>query len=167
MDGKPADTPEVQSMSDAQLLRLRAALHIEMHRRKLAFSVGDIGEEAVIEFFRKTAGLPNLQRAPAGTKNVDALSRRGDRFSIKTIWRGSKTGTIYPDVEDRQRPLFEYLVVVQLSENLDLKRIVQLSWQQFCDVRCWDKRMNAWYVPLTTRAMSAGVKIYHENTGAK
>ena len=29
---------------------------------------------------------------------MDALSRNGDRYSIKTAWKAKKTGTIYPEV---------------------------------------------------------------------
>ena len=63
---------------------LRADLEKEMKSRGLAFSVGDIGELLAIEYFCNSKVLPNLQAAPAGTKNVDALSRDGDRYSIKT-----------------------------------------------------------------------------------
>ena len=83
-------------MSDEELLLLRADLRAEMRKRGIADSVGAVGEQLVIEHFRKTPGLPKLQLAPRGTKNVDALSRNGDRFSIKTVCEGSKTGTIYP-----------------------------------------------------------------------
>ena len=160
MEAKIETPVGVQQLSDAELIRLRAALHVEMEKRKLAFSVGDIGEEAAIDHFKRTPNLPNLQRAPPGTKNVDALSRRGDRFSIKTVWRGSETGTIYPDPADQDRVLFEYLLIVQLSNQLCLQRIVELSWKEFCVVRCWDKRMNAWYVPTSRRALATGTAVY-------
>ena len=48
-----------------------------------------------------TPGRPNVQTAPTGTQNVDALSWRGDRYSIKGVLDRHKTGTIYPDSDER------------------------------------------------------------------
>ena len=78
-------------MSHEELMLLRSSLRAEMRKRGIADSVGIVGEQFAIEHFRKTPGLPKLQLAPRGTKNVDALSRNGDRFSIKTVCQGTKT----------------------------------------------------------------------------
>ena len=56
-----------------------------------------------------------------GTENVDALSRNGDRFSIKTVCEGSKTGTIYPEPDDRDKQLFEHVLIVKLAEDWSRK----------------------------------------------
>lgn len=137
---------EINTLSNEELLRLRATLEIEMRKRGVAFSVGQIGESLVIDHFNSTPGIPNLKAAPTGTKNVDALSRDGERYSIKTIWKAKKTGTIYPDDSDENKQLFEYLLIVKLDNNLTLKGIYEFSWKQFVKVRSWDKRMNAWYI---------------------
>ena len=50
--------------------------------------LGDLGEYLAIEHFNKTAGMSNLQAAPAGTQNIDAISRNGDRYSIKATTGG-------------------------------------------------------------------------------
>jgi hypothetical protein len=147
-------------MTDEELLLLRANLRAEMRKRKIADSVGAVGEQLVIEYFRKTAGLPKLQLAPRGTKNVDALSRNGDRFSIKTVCEGSKTGTIYPESGNRNKQLFEDVLIVKLAEDWSLESIHQLSWEEFVEARSWDKRMKAWYVAFNKRALAAGTKIY-------
>lgn len=147
-------------LSDEELLLLRADLRAEMRKREIADSVGAVGEQLVIEHFRKTPGLPKLQLAPPGTKNVDALSRNGDRFSIKTVCKGSKTGTIYPEPDDRGKQLFEYVIIVKLAEDWSLESIHQLAWADFVKVRSWDKRMNAWYVAFNKRALTAGKEIF-------
>jgi hypothetical protein len=72
----PPPSMQLKSLSDEQLLELRVSLEAEMKLRGLAFSVGDIGERLVIGFFNQTPGLPTLQAAPPGTKNVDAISTR-------------------------------------------------------------------------------------------
>lgn len=148
--------PTLIDLPDNELITLRAAIEVEMRRRSLAVSVGQIGEELAINYFKSTAGLPNLQRAPNGTKNVDALSRDGDRYSIKSVCNGKKTGTIYPDPDDIEKVLFEYLLVVRLSPEWSLMSIHQFSWRDFVQARSWDKRMNAWYVPVSGKALSIG-----------
>lgn len=148
---KPKRPAEIKSMSDEDIIRYRAALEVDMRRRGLDFSVGQIGESLVIEHFNRTPGLPNLLRAPAGTKNVDALSRNGDRYSIKTICHAKKTSTIYPDPNDKNKQLFEFLLIAQLNDDLALKSIHQFSWHEFTEVRSWDSRMSAWYIGCSTK----------------
>ena len=148
------------SLKDADLLLLRAGLDAEMRKRGLAFSVGQVGEQLALAYFKATPGLTTLQLAPTGTKNVDALSRNGDRYSIKTICNAKKTGTIYPDPEDAEKQLFEFLLIVRLTENWELKSIHQLTWAAFCQVRSWDKRMNAWYVAISGRALAAATVVF-------
>ena len=135
-------------------------LDAEMRKRNIAFSVGGVGERLVIEHFRKTSGLPKLQAAPHGTKNVDALSRNGDRYSIKTVCNAKKTGTIYPDADDRDKQLFEHILIAKLAEDWSLESIHQLGWNDFVKVRAWDKRMNAWYVGISARTLGVAKSIY-------
>ena len=107
----------LESLEDDDLVLLHANLDKEMRKRGIAFSVGEVGERLVISHFRGAPGLPKLQAAPKGTKNVDALSRNGDRFSIKTICNAKKTGTIYPDPDNKHKQLFEGLLVAKLNED--------------------------------------------------
>lgn len=155
-----ANLPPMDRFSNEELIILRSALRAEMRKRGMADSVGSVGESLAIDYFRKTAGLPKLQLAPRGTKNVDALSRNGERFSIKTVCEAAKTGTVYPEVDGPGRQLFEHMLIVRLSEDWSLKSIHQLSWAFFVEVRAWDKRMNAWYVPITARVLAASRLIF-------
>ena len=140
-------------LQDDELIKLRARLEAEMRRRHLAFSVGQIGEALVIEHFNHTRGLPKLLKSPTGTKNVDALSRDGDRYSIKTICTAKKTGTIYPDRDDKNKQLFEFLLVARLADDFTLNAIYQFSWRDFVKIRSWDKRMNAWYAGCSNKTL--------------
>jgi hypothetical protein len=156
----PQLTPQdVTGLSDQELISLRHNVEKEVRRRGLKLSVGDIGERLVIAHFNSTAGIPNLQIAPPGTKNIDALSRDGDRYSIKTVLDAKKTGTVYPDRDKPDKQLFEFLLIAALSEDHTLKSIHQLSWDQFLAVRCWDKRMSAWYVPCSTKALATSKRL--------
>jgi len=158
--GAEPRAPALELLSDEQLLLLRADLQREMRRRGIAFSVGEIGEHLVIEHFRTTPGLPKLQKLPRGTKNVDALSRDGDRYSIKTVLNAKKTGTIYPDTDDKGKQLFEHLVIAQLNQDMTLRSIWLFSWCDFVRVRCWDKRMSAWYVGVSRTTAARGRIVY-------
>lgn len=149
-----------RDLDRASLLRIRVSLEAEMARRGEAFSVGDIGEAMAVAHFRETANLPPLQTAPTGTRNVDCLSRDGDRYSIKTLWKARKTSAIYPDPDDSNRPLFEYLLLIHLGPELDLESIVRFSWAQFVSARKWDKRMFAWYINDSQRSLAKGEQLF-------
>jgi hypothetical protein len=157
---------DLQAKKDEDLVLLRASLDAEMRRRKLAFSVGEVGERLAIAYFNATPGLPKLQPAPRGTKNVDALSRSGDRYSIKAICNAKKTGTIYPDRQDKSRQLFEFILIVQLETDWSLKAIYELPWATFVKIRSWDMRMNAWYVGISHRTLGAAKLIFKANDQA-
>lgn len=152
----------LSNMSDENLVLLRAKVDSELARRGISFNVGELGEKLAIAYFNSTPGLPNLLRAPAGAKNVDALSRDGDRYSIKAFMRAKKTGTVYPDDVNADKQLFEYLVVVSLDRDYQLSAIYRYSWEQFVKVRAWDKRMNAWYLPLSNRNLKSGELVYRK-----
>jgi hypothetical protein len=147
-------------LNDLKLLALRAAIDREARSRGLNFNVGEVGEKLVIDIFKKRPDLPVLAPAPRGTKNIDAISRDGNRYSIKTLQRAKKSGTIYPDQLNNERQLFEFILIVLIHDDFKLERIIELDWQQFCTVRSWDIRMNAWYVARSNRALSAGRQIY-------
>ena len=154
---------DLKSLDADELIGLRIEIEREMHSRGISFSVGEIGEKIAIDFFRSTPRLSNLISAAPGAKNVDALSRNGDRYSIKTIQKGHKTGTIYPDDQDRDKQLFEYLLIVKLHEDFTLEKLYQFSWKQFLKVRSWDKRMNAWYVSMSKNNLDAGVCLFKKS----
>ena len=151
---------QLSKLSDDDLTILRAEVEAEMAARGISFSVGELGEKLCISHFNSTPGLPNLLRAPPGAKNVDALSREGDRYSIKTFMKAKKTGTVYPDDKDPEKQLFEYLAVVRIGASYELEAIYRFSWKEFVRVRAWDKRMNAWYVALSQKNLALAEIIF-------
>lgn len=128
--------------------------------RGLTLNVGVLGERLALRHFNSTPGLPNLIDAPKGAKNVDALSRDGDRYSIKTALKAKKTGTIYPDSKDQDKQLFEFLLIVQLTSNYQLEAIYRYPWSAFVEVRAWDKRMNAWYIPISRKNLLLAEQLF-------
>jgi hypothetical protein len=150
----------LKALKDDELATLRGEVEREMRSRGIYFSVGDIGEMVAIKYFNSTPGLSNLRAAPPGTRNVDALSRHGDRYSIKTLQQAKKTGTIYPDEHEQEKQLFEYLLIVRLGQDFSLEALYQFSWEQFLKIRAWDKRMNAWYVPVSKNRLDVGMCLF-------
>lgn len=153
----------IDEADDSVLIRMRARLEVELADRGVSFNVGEMGEKLCIGHFNSTPGLPKLIRAPAGAKNVDALSRDGDRYSIKTFMRAKKTGTVYPD-KDEKKQLFEYVVVVRLGNLYELKSIYRFSWDRFTEIRAWDRRMNAWYIPLSQKNFQTAELIFQDKS---
>ena len=144
----------IKNYSEWDLFKLRVQIDAELQDRGISLDVGTLGEKYCIKYFNDTAGLPNLLQAPTGAKNVDALSREGDRYSIKTFKKAKKTGTIYPDSRNPDKQLFEYLVIIELNILYQLCGVYRYTWEKFLEIRAWDKRMNAWYVPLSRKNLN-------------
>ena len=53
-----------------------------------------MGEYLAIENYNKIANLPTLQKATASTQNIDAISNKGERYSIKST-SGTATGVFH------------------------------------------------------------------------
>lgn len=129
----------------------------ELKTRKLVRTnniVGERGEFLTIETYNSISGLPNLQAAPEGTQNVDALSRKGERYSIKTITDPGRTTSVFYGVGEKDSDLvpekkFEYVIIVQIFKDYQLKRIIELKWEQFLKHKKWHKTMNAWNLSIT------------------
>ena len=151
---------EIKNLSDDELISLMIQAEKELTKRGISFNVGVLGEKLCIKYFNNTPGLPNLLQAPTGAKNVDALSRDGDRYSIKTFKSAKKTGTVYPDDKNPDKQLFEYLVVIRLDKDYQLSAIYRYTWEEFLKVRAWDKRMNAWYIPLSSKSLSLAKTVF-------
>lgn len=153
------DGIDVKKISDADLTELRASIEIEMKSRGLAYSVGDIGETLAIKYFCQSKSLPNLLAAPVGTKNVDALSRDGDRYSIKTRLNSKKTSAIYLDKKNSEKQLFEFILLVKINDKYELESIHQFTWEKFLTLKCYDKRMSASYLSCSKFVLSQGERL--------
>jgi hypothetical protein len=151
---------DLSALDNDRLISLRVLVESEMALRNISIDVGDVGERLAIEFFNSTPGLSNLMKAPKGAKNVDALSRNGERYSIKAIMKAKKTGTIYPDSHDPNKQLFEHLLLVCLNSRYQLESIYSFTWETFLMARAWDKRMNAWYVPVSGKRLKLAEKLF-------
>ena len=159
MIGKVITRKELEKLNPAELIRLYSEIIKQLKEKEVIRSnnlVGDLGEYLAIDYYSKTRGLPRLQAAPPSTKNIDAISTDGDRYSIKCI-TGKTTGVFYgipkpgeiPD--DQIKQSFEYLIVVILNSDFELDKILELDWKTFLKHRRWHSRMNACNVTVAKK----------------
>jgi len=100
-----------------------------------------------------------LQQSEVGTKNFDATSRGGERFTIKTVnIRTTSTGTFQADDFTKQR--FDHLIVVRLDDLYDPVEILEAPWNVVNDIKRFHKTMGAYNVPLTKKNLSKFRKVF-------
>ena len=150
----------MKNKSVSELIAIYSAILKELKGREVIRTnnlVGDIGEYLAIEFYNNQSSLPNLQAAPAGTKNIDAISREGKRYSIKSTTT-SLTGVVYdlnePDSTESENQKFEFMIVVQFSKTFELLRIIELDWELFLKYKRWHKTMRGWNINITKDLLS-------------
>lgn len=161
-----------EDISDEELWLLHADSQIELKKRGLIRTrniVGERGEFLAIKIYSETPGLPNLQAAPEGTQNVDALSRKGERYSIKSMTEpGTTTGVFYGTGEKGDEVVpekkFEYVIIVQLFKDYRPRRVIELTWEQFLKHRRWHSTMRAWNLSVT-RPLLEEAKIIFDGKG--
>jgi len=158
------------SKLDDELLWLSFGLvKRELKKRGLARSrniTGEKGEKLALDIYNSDPKLPKLVAAPEGTRNIDALSRNGERYSIKTVTFPStkKTGVFYglepPGSNIINTQLFEYVIVVRINDLLEPIQILELDWNLFLKHKKYDKRMQAWFLSLTKELEKAAKIIF-------
>lgn len=158
------------NLSDEEIWTLYAYVGLRLKERGLVRTrniVGERGEFLVIKTYNKTASLAKLQAAPEGTQNVDVISRKGERYSIKTISEpGNLTGVFYgcgDQTDANPEKKFEYVVIVLIDKHYKPKRILELTWEQFLRLRKWHKTMRAWNLSLTQELVAESKCIYKKN----
>jgi hypothetical protein len=153
----------IDTLSDDELWLLYGETIKKLKERSLIRTrniVGERGEFLVIKLYNETKGMPNLQAAPEGTQNVDALSRKGERYSIKTVSEPNTTTGVFYGCGDKKdgesiEKKFEYVIIVQIAKDFTLKKIIELTWDQFIKYRRWHSTMRAWNLSLTKEVLSA------------
>lgn len=153
--------------SGTELVQMYGELIEQMRAKNIIRSknvTGDLGEYLVIEHYTATKGLPKLQFAPPSTKNIDAISVDGDRYSIKTITTNA-TGAFYglaKDADSNMRPMFEYVVIVKRDDKYQPELILELDWDAFFHHKHWHSRINAYNLHLTKSLIKDGKIIYQK-----
>lgn len=157
------------TLSDNELIKLYSDIIIELKSRKIIRTkniIGDLGEYFAIYYYNNTPGLTNLQAAPAGTQNVDAISRKGERYSIKST--SSKLTSVFyglndidsPEKEDKQK--FEYVIIVIFGNDFELEKVIEIDWEQFIQYKKWHKTMRGWNLTITRNLIKNSKIIYEK-----
>ena len=155
--------------SGMELIRIYGELLSKMREDELIRSknvTGDLGEYIVIDYYTKTKGLPKLQFAPPSTKNIDAISVNGERYSIKCTTTNT-TGAFYGINKDADiasiKPLFEYVVVIRLDKNYQPEFILELNWETFFKHKHWHSRIGAYNLVITNSLIVDGKMVYKKD----
>lgn len=157
----------LEELKNDELINLYSNCIKELKNREIIRTkniTGELGEYIAVDFYNKTPNLPNLQFAPPSTENIDAISRKGERYSIKTITNKGSTSVFYglPSVELDEIPTqkFEYVIIVKLNDDFELENILELTWEQFLENKRWHSRMNAWNLSYSKKLITKAKTIY-------
>ena len=153
---------DLKKFSDEEVISLYPKILKELKSRDIIRTnnlVGDLGEYWTRIKYNETPNLPNLQDAPKSTKNIDAISNKGERYAIKST-SGSGTGVFASLSTENDEKKFEYLVIVLFDKDYILKEILELNWDQFKKFRRMKPPENKWNLPITNEVKSQAKKIF-------
>lgn len=163
---RTTDYSDLKECSDVQIVELYSTIVQELKERGIIRTknvLGDLGEYLAISYYNSTPGLPNLQAAPIGTRNIDAISRDGDRYSVKST-STNQTGIFSGlDFDENGIPLkqyFEYVIVCRFNECYQLQSIYQLDWSVFVKYKKYHKTMRGWNLSITKELLSEAKVIF-------
>ena len=93
------------------------------------------------------------------------MSRRGERYSVKTVTsRRGTTGSFWnPDSIRKNKKNFEYLVILILDKSYDLELLLRLSWDDFFKYKSYNSRMDNFNISLTNRLINSVEILYEKN----
>ena len=95
---------DITKFSDDEVISLYPKILKELKNRNIIRTnnlVGDLGEYWCIKKYNEISGLPKVQVAPKNTKNIEAISISGERYSNKsTSWSGTGVFANIPTDDD-------------------------------------------------------------------
>ena len=162
---------DLEKLSVEELVRLispNSDIHKELRKREVIRTkniTGELGEYYVVQYYNNTPGQTNLFLPGPGVKNIDVLSRKGERYSIKTISGNNKTtGSFWnPDSIENNEKTFEYLIICILDDYYSLKMILELTWNDFIKYKKFNKRMNNFQVSVTQKLIGEVKVVYKKS----
>lgn len=160
---------DLKNLSNTEIISLYSSSIKELKNRNIIRTkniTGELGEYIAVEYYKNNSSLPNLQISPPSTENIDAISRKGERYSIKTITNKGSTGVFYglPSISSNEVPSqkFEYLVIVKLNDAFELECILELTWEEFLQNKRWHSRMQAWNLSYSNKLKESVTILYNK-----
>lgn len=160
---------EISKLDNNNLINMYSNCIKELKKREIIRTkniTGELGEYIKVEFYKNNPNLPNLNFAPPSTENIDAISKKGERYSIKTITNNGSTGVFYglPSIDSSETPIqkFEYVIIVKLSNDFEVENILELTWKQFLENKRWHSRMQAWNLNYSKKLISLSKNLYQK-----
>ena len=157
--------PEIDKVETTDLIKIYSQIITELKDRKVIRTknlIGEMGEYLVIDHYNKTSGLPKLTIAAPGTKGIDAVSRDGKRYAIKST-SSNLTGVFYglnpPNSTEPDIQLFEFVILAVFKDDFTLGRIIELTWAQFLQHKKWHSTMTGWNITITKKVLADGKMI--------
>jgi len=143
----------------AEQISPSSSAFIELKKRGILRTknvVGELGEYFAVQYYNDNSKLPNLSLAPPGVKNIDALSRDGEIYSIKTVSSRSGTTGSFWDPESIQNNIkkFDYLVIVILNNSYSVDVVLQMTWNDFLENKRFNSRMNNYNISVTKKLIT-------------
>ena len=155
---------DFKNFTDQDVISFYPKILKELKKRNIIRTnnlVGDLGEYWTRKKYNDTPNLPKLQDAPKSTKNIDAISVKGERYAIKSS-SGSGTGVFASLPTDNEDKKFEFLVLVIFDKDYILQEIFELTWDQFLKYRKLKPPENKWNLPITNE-VKLNAKIIFKN----
>lgn len=124
--------------------------------------VGELGEYLAIKYYWENPSLPELQATPPGTKSIDAISIKGDRYAIKTV-TSKTTGAFYglnePNSGIEEKQIFEYVIIVVFNKDITIKAIYEMNWENFLKYKRWHSTVRAWNLSVSKAVLKDCIRI--------
>ena len=146
---------DISKLSTDEIISLYPKILKELKSREIITTnnlIGELGEYIAIENYNKIGNLPTLQKATASTQNIDAISNKGERYSIKSA-SGTATGVFHSLSGEKD---FEFLIIVIFDKDYQLLNILEYTWEEFLSIRKLKKPENKYNVPLTKKILGLG-----------
>ncbi len=145
---------DIESLTIDEIIKLYPKILKELKKRgviKTKNLIGELGEYLAIQHYTENPKFPNLALAETTTKNIDAVSRDGERYSIKSV-SSTSTGVFHgleqPNSEKQDKQIFEYVIIVIFDKDYQLDSILEINWEQFLEIKKWHSTMQAWNIPI-------------------
>ena len=154
---------DLKKLNNDELIEVYPKLLDELKRRGIIRTkniIGELGEFIVQREYKQNPDLPELQLNLSSTKNIDATSRKGERYAIKST--STRLTGIFPSlpVEDDGVVYFEYLILVIFYKDYSLSEIYELTWKEFLRHRRMKPPENKWNLSITKEVKQIAKKIF-------